>query len=291
MRVPPAVLTLTTMAVLWVNSHSPERKNQQLWLDKLKQRGLEFIETGTLRHVSLIPCWHWLGWVNSYCGQCPKARFWFPGHTCSLPGHFRLLTRHSLISEMSGQGLPKGEGYRSTCRVRVSWPRLNPQVLPDREQGLHSPHPPTSQCTTLRGTTTTTPTKNFLQSCAIFAASEGLSAQTDLEACTPWACHWARSPLGRHGGTCHSAGTGPVGTACTYHRSHRTHSLPGTLQRQPRWAGSVLSEAKANPEKHWDSYWERIPFVLRCGRAPPGRSPGICPGEGRILLGIVCRSS
>lgn len=155
MRVPPAVLTLTTMTILWVNSHSPERKNQQLWLDKLKQRGLEFIETGTLCHVSQIRFWHGLWWVNSYCRQCPKTRLLFPGDTFSLPGHFRLLTRHSLISEMSGQGLPKGEGYWRTCRVRVSWPRLNPQVLPDREQGLHSPHSPTSQCTKLRVTTTT----------------------------------------------------------------------------------------------------------------------------------------
>lgn len=30
--------------------------------------------------------------------------------------------------------------------MRVSWPRLKPQVLPDREQGLHSLHSPTSQC-------------------------------------------------------------------------------------------------------------------------------------------------
>ena len=70
----------------------------------------------------------------------------------SLPGHFLLFTRHSLISEISGQGLPKGDGYWRTCRVRVSWPRLNPQVLPDREQGLHSLHSPTSQCTELRKT-------------------------------------------------------------------------------------------------------------------------------------------
>lgn len=132
---------------------------------------------------------------------------------------------------------------------------------------------------------------SMLQSCVIFVASEFLSAQTDLEVCTPWVCHWARSPLGRRGGISHSAGTGPVGTACTYHCSHRPHSLPGTLQRKPRWGASVLREAKSNPKKHWDSYWERIPFVLRCGQAPPGRSPGICPGEGKILLGIVCRSS
>lgn len=65
----------------------------------------------------------------------------------SLPGHFLLLTRHSLNSDTSAQGLPKGDGCWSTCRVRVSWPRLNPQVLPDREQGLHSLHSPTSQCT------------------------------------------------------------------------------------------------------------------------------------------------
>lgn len=31
--------------------------------------------------------------------------------------------------------------------MRASWPRLKPQVLPDREQGLHSLHSPTSQCT------------------------------------------------------------------------------------------------------------------------------------------------
>lgn len=63
------------------------------------------------------------------------------------PGHFLLLTTQSLISEISGHGFPKGDGYRRTRRVRVSWPRLNPQVLPDREQGLHSLHSPTSQCT------------------------------------------------------------------------------------------------------------------------------------------------
>lgn len=68
----------------------------------------------------------------------------------SSPGHFLLLTWHSLISEISGQGVPKGDGYWRTCRVRVSWPRLKPQVLPEREQGLHSLHSPISQCTEQR---------------------------------------------------------------------------------------------------------------------------------------------
>lgn len=86
--------------------------------------------------------------MNSYCSRCCG----FPGTHFALPGHFRLLTKHSLISEISGQGFPKGDGYRRTCRVRVSWPRLNPQVLPEREQGLHSLHSPTSQCTKLRKT-------------------------------------------------------------------------------------------------------------------------------------------
>lgn len=52
-----------------------------------------------------------------------------------------------------------------------------------------------------------------------------------------------------------------------------------------------LGKQNPNHKKPWDSYWERIPVGPRCGQAPPGRSPGICPGEGRILLGIVCRSS
>lgn len=64
-----------------------------------------------------------------------------------VPGHLFFLTRQSLTSEISGQGLPKGDGYCRTCLVRVSWPRLKPQVLPDREQGLQSLHSPTSQCT------------------------------------------------------------------------------------------------------------------------------------------------
>lgn len=155
----------------------------------------------------------------------------FPqGTHCALPGHFRLLARHSLISEISGQGFPKGEGYRRTCRVRVSWPHLNPQVLPDREQGLHSPHSPTSQCTRLRETI-----QHFsISVTGALVASERPSAQTDLGVCTPLVCHWAHSPLGRRGGISRSAGTGPDGTACTSHCSHRTHSLPGTLQRQPR---------------------------------------------------------
>lgn len=70
----------------------------------------------------------------------------------SLPGHFLLLTRQSLISEISGQGLPKGDGYWRTCLVRVSWPRLKPQVRPDLEQGLQSLHSPTLQCTDSRNT-------------------------------------------------------------------------------------------------------------------------------------------
>lgn len=68
----------------------------------------------------------------------------------------------------------------------------------------------------------------------IFVAFEWLSAQTDLEVYTPWVCHWARSPLGRRGGISHSAGTGPVGTACTYHCSHRPRNLLDILQRQHR---------------------------------------------------------
>lgn len=65
----------------------------------------------------------------------------------SLPGHFFLLTWHSLISEISGHGLPNGDGYWRTCLVRVSWPCLKPQVRPAQKQGLHSLHSPTSQCT------------------------------------------------------------------------------------------------------------------------------------------------
>lgn len=37
------------MTILWVNSRSPERKSDQLWLYKPKHRGLEFIET-------VVPC-------------------------------------------------------------------------------------------------------------------------------------------------------------------------------------------------------------------------------------------
>lgn len=47
MCVPPTVLALTTMTILWVNSHSPERKSNELWLNKLEQRGPEFKESGT----------------------------------------------------------------------------------------------------------------------------------------------------------------------------------------------------------------------------------------------------
>lgn len=251
MRVPLAVLTLTTMTILWVNSRSPERKNQQLWLDRLKQRGLESIGTGTLCHESQIRCWHRLWWVNSDCSRCCG----FPGIHFALPGHFRLLTKHSLISEISGQGFPKGEGYRRTCRVRVSWPRLNPQVLPEREQGLHSLHSPTSQCTKLRKTK-----KNRFSFSVVhdFVASEQPSAQTDLEVCTPWVCHWARSHLGRRGGTSRSAGTGPDGTACTSHCSRRTRSLPGTLQRQPRWGASVYIRGA---QIHFSRIW---PGFLSC---------------------------
>lgn len=81
-------------------------------------------------------------------------------------------------------------------------------------------------------------------------ASKRPSAGTDLGVCTPWVCRWARSRLGRRGGISRSAGTGPVGTASTYRCSRRTRSLPGTLQRQPRWGVSVLMEAKSNPPKN-----------------------------------------
>lgn len=183
MRVPPAVLTLTTMTILWVNSRSPERKNQQLWLDRLKQRGLDFIGTGTLCHESQIRCWHRLWWVNGYCSRCCA----FPGTHFALPVHFRLLTRHSLISEISGQGFPKGEGYRRTCRVRVSWPRLNLQVLPEREQGLHSLHSPTSQCTKLRETK---------KSLSFFSGTRFCGFWTTLRSDGPWGVHSMSLSLG-----------------------------------------------------------------------------------------------
>lgn len=104
--------------------------------------GLGAITTGWIggfnRYVQLLAS-HWPeGFFNE---ERETARRFY------LPGHLFFLTRHSLTSEISGQGLPNGDGYCRTCLVRVSWPRLKPQVLPDREQGLHSLHSPTSQCT------------------------------------------------------------------------------------------------------------------------------------------------
>lgn len=61
--------------------------------------------------------------------------------------HLLLLTKHSLFSEVCGHGLPIGEGFCRTLLVLVSSPHLKPQVFPKREQGLHSLHSPTSQCT------------------------------------------------------------------------------------------------------------------------------------------------
>lgn len=61
--------------------------------------------------------------------------------------HLLLLTKHSLFSEVCGHGLPIGEGFCRTFLVLVSSPHLKPQVFPKREQGLHSLHSPTSQCT------------------------------------------------------------------------------------------------------------------------------------------------
>lgn len=40
-----------------------------------------------------------------------------------------------------------------------------------------------------------------------------------------------------------------------------------------------------------NTHWEYTLSVYRCGPAPRGSSPGTCPGEGRNLLGSVCRSS
>lgn len=191
---------------------------------------------------------------------------------------------------MSGQGLPKGEGYWRTCRVRVSWPRLNPQVLPDREQGLHLPHSPTSQCTKLRATTTT---KTFIASvmcdfcgflndfllrltlkCALHEFVTGLVVLwADVVTSPTQQVQALSAPRARI--------TVGAGLAICWAFCKDNH------------AQVYLSLGKPNSPQtnHWDSYWERIPSVLRCGLAPPGRSPGICPGEGRILLGIVCRSS
>lgn len=45
------------------------------------------------------------------------------------------------------------------------------------------------------------------------------------------------------------------------------------------------------PYKKTCTHCEHTPSVCRCGPAPRGSSPGTCPGGGRILPGIVCRSS
>lgn len=126
--------------------------------------GLEFIECGTcaMCHKVAVGTGHhgsavttrgsalenfyflWLEFENKPKNKYKISRF------VSLPIHFFLLTTHSLTSETSGQGFPKGDGCWRTCLVRVSWPRLNEQVLPPREHWLHSLHSPTWQCTELR---------------------------------------------------------------------------------------------------------------------------------------------
>lgn len=58
--------------------------------------------------------------------------------------HFFLLGKHSLFSEVAGQGLPWGLGFCTILRVRVSSLR---QVFNIREQRPHSLHSPTSQGT------------------------------------------------------------------------------------------------------------------------------------------------
>lgn len=116
-----------------------------LALNAMGQQLLQCLECGRFKSFTFCFTGIWSqNLTNSWNTNVFLGFFFF------LPGHFLLLTTHSLISEISGQGLPKGDGYWRTCRVRVSWPRLNPQVLPDREQGLHSLHSPTSQCTKLR---------------------------------------------------------------------------------------------------------------------------------------------
>lgn len=182
------------------------------------------------------------------------------------PGHFLLLTRHSLISEISGQGWPKGDGYWMTCLVRVSWPLLKPHVLPDREQELHSLHSPTSQCTVegegkVRGAIYIRIIiifmlcvhvfisklwlalketlmwlrpfqQNSLFNCTAACLRGVLFIESDLVGCTPWVCHWAWSPLDRHGGTSRWAGTDLVCTVCTSHCSHMTRTLQRTLKQK-----------------------------------------------------------
>ena len=136
MCVPLTVLTLTTTTILWVNSHSPERKNESSdWTSWIG-------EVWNSSRLELVPCDANSTLAPSVMGQRLQE--------CDQPRHFFFFTRHSLISEISGQGLPKGDGYWRTCRTRVSWPRLKPQVLPDREQGFHSLHSPTWQCTKSR---------------------------------------------------------------------------------------------------------------------------------------------
>lgn len=160
---------------------------------------------------------------------------------------------------MSGQGFPKGEGYWRTCRVRVSWPRLNPQVLPDREQGLHSPHSPTSQCTKLRATTEKRHCLRFLWllknfqlrltlKCALHEFVTGLVVLwADVVASPTQQVQALSAPRARI--TAH-AGLTVCRALCKDNR-----------------AEVYLSLRKQNPtqKNHRESYWERIPFVLRCG--------------------------
>lgn len=138
---------------------------------------------------------------------------------------------------------------------------------------------------------------------------------TDLVACTPWVCHWARSPLDTHGGTYHWADTGLAGTVYMSHCSRMTHTLQGTLQRQKRshvfvsilvkfntkawFRGTVTLSTSENCLVSWTwlhvgmslrTHWEHTPSVCRWGPGPRGSSPGTCPGEGRSLLGSACRS-
>lgn len=120
---------------------------------------------------------------------------------------------------------------------------------------------------------------------------------TDLVVCTPWLCHWAHSPLDRHGGTFHWACIGLTDIVYMSHCSRMTHTLQDTLQTQkhrsefyvPVMPGHGWTpHLSLSPRLMW-THCGHTPSVHHCWRSPRGSSQGTSHCEG-ILLGSLCRS-
>lgn len=327
--VPPTVLTLTTMTILWVNSHSPERKNQQLWLDKLKQQGLEFIETGThamchkftvaidcdgstaaiANSVLNIPFSQESGvrQQECICLYLDISSFW----PCTL---WPLRSRDMDCQRGTGTGGPAVCGFPV-----LSWTHRFYQNV--SRGPTHPTHPPRSalkweiQGMVRNFTVSLVHVASKVSSTRLFAKRDKTMPETPTYSTTASSVRRLTLSCALHDFV---VGLVVLWTDMVAPPAELVQARPATrtcltvhtgltvfraLCKDKHIGVSVYMVAKYNLTascgnylvlsfgmKLLVTYWEHIPFVCHCGPALQGSSPGICPDEGRILLGIVCRS-